>query len=64
MHGSSLQFWHFPVYGENAYVLDGRHSGLVGTKALGEENGPCLSYEYDWVCVCFSMSSFASQWML
>ena len=37
-HGSSLQFWHFPVYGENAYVLEGRHGGLVGTKALGEED--------------------------
>ena len=31
MHGS-LQFWHFPVYGEDAYVLEGRHGGLVGTK--------------------------------
>ena len=38
MHGSSLQFWHFPVYGENACVLEGRHGGLVGTKALGEED--------------------------
>ena len=28
-HGSSLQFWHFPVYGEDAYVLEGRHGGLV-----------------------------------
>jgi hypothetical protein len=42
MHGISLQFWHFPVYGEDACVLEGRHSGSVGTKALGEENGPCL----------------------
>jgi len=25
----------------------GRHDGLVGIKALGEENGPCLLYEYD-----------------
>jgi len=32
-HGSSLQFWHFPVYGQNACVLEGRHGGLVGTKA-------------------------------
>jgi len=23
-------------------VLEGRHGGLVGTKALGEEKGPCL----------------------
>ena len=37
MHGISLQFWHFPVYGEDACVLEGRHGGLVGTKALGEE---------------------------
>ena len=29
------------------YVLEGRHGGLVGTKALGEENGPCLLYGYD-----------------
>jgi hypothetical protein len=47
-HGSSLQFWHFPVYGENACVLEGRHGGLVGTKSLGEENGPCLLYGYDY----------------
>ena len=64
MHNNLLQYSRFPVYGESACVLKGRHGGLVGTKALGEENGPCLSYEYDWVCVCFSMSSFASQWML
>ena len=67
MPGSSLQFWHFPVYGEDAYVLEGRHDGLVGTKALGEENGPCLLYGYDYGFVfgfLFSMSSFASQWML
>jgi len=43
-----LQFWHFSVYGENAYVLEGRHGGLVGTRALGEENGPCLLYGYDF----------------
>ena len=42
----SLRFWHFPVYGENACVLEGRHGDLVGTKALGEENGPCLLYRY------------------
>jgi hypothetical protein len=28
-------------------VLEGRHGGLVGTKALGEENGPCLLYGYE-----------------
>jgi len=47
------------------YVLEGRHGGLVGTKALGEENGPCLLYGYDFGFVFwFSISSFASQWML
>jgi hypothetical protein len=48
-------------------VLEGRHGGLVGTKALGEENGPCLLYGYDYGLVfgfLFSMSSFVSQWML
>jgi hypothetical protein len=29
-------------------VLEGRHGGLVGAKALGEENGPCLLYGYDY----------------
>jgi len=29
-------------------VLEGCHGGLVGTKALGEENGPCLLYGYDF----------------
>jgi len=43
-----LQFWHIPVYGDDACVLEGRHGGLVGTKALGEENGPCLLYGYDY----------------
>jgi hypothetical protein len=47
MHGS-LQFWHFPVYGEDAYVLEERHGGLVGTKAFGEEHEPCLLYGYDY----------------
>ena len=28
-------------------MLEGRHGDLVGTKALGEKNGPCLSYGYD-----------------
>jgi hypothetical protein len=48
MHGSSLQSWHFPVYGEDAYVLEGRYGGLVGTRAFGEKNGPCLLYGYDF----------------
>ena len=29
-------------------MLEGRHGGLVGTRALGEENGPCLLYGYDF----------------
>jgi len=29
-------------------VHEGRHGGLVGTKALGEEDGPCLLYGYDY----------------
>ena len=29
-------------------MLEGRHGGLVGTKALGEENGLCLLYGYDY----------------
>ena len=28
-------------------MLEGRHGGLVDTKALGEDNGPCLLYGYD-----------------
>jgi hypothetical protein len=40
-------------------VLEGRHGGLVGTRALGEENGPCLLYGYDYGFV----SSFVSQWI-
>ena len=47
-HGSSLQFCNFSVYGENACVLEGRHGGLVGTKALGENDGPCLLNGYDY----------------
>ena len=27
---------------------EGRHGGLVGTKALGKENGPCLLYGFDY----------------
>ena len=46
-------------------MLEGRHGGLVVTRALGEENGPCLLYGYDFgfgfPCL---LSSFASQWML
>ena len=65
MHGISLQFWHFPVYGEDACVLEGRHGGsLVGTKAFGEVNGPCLLYGYDYGIVFGFLCSFASQWML
>ena len=29
-------------------MLEGRHGGLVGTRASGEENGPCLLYGYDY----------------
>ena len=29
-------------------MLEGRHGGLVGIRALGEENGPCLLYGYDY----------------
>ena len=29
-------------------MLEGRHGGLVGTKALGEEKGPCLLHGYDY----------------
>ena len=29
-------------------MLEGRHGGLVGTKALWEEDGPCLLYGYDY----------------
>jgi len=29
-------------------VLEGRHGGLVGTKALGEEIEPCLLCGYDY----------------
>ena len=29
-------------------MLEGRHGGLVGTKASGEENEPCLLYGYDY----------------
>jgi len=44
MHGSSLQFWHFPVYGENACVLEGRHGGLVGIKASASFNYIAISF--------------------
>ena len=29
-------------------MLEGRHGGLVCTKVLGEENGPCLLYGYEY----------------
>ena len=29
-------------------MLEGRHGGFVGTIALGEENGPCLLYGYNY----------------
>ena len=47
-------------------MLEGRHGGLVGTKTLGEENGPCLLYGYDNYGFVFGFicHSFASQWML
>jgi len=48
-------------------VLEGRQGGFVGTRALGEENGPCLLYGYDYGLVfgfLFSTSSFVSHWML
>ena len=28
-------------------MLEGRHGGLVGTRAFGGENGPCLLYGHD-----------------
>jgi len=46
-------------------VLEGRHGGLVGTKALGEEDGPCLLHEYDFGFVFgFLCLLLHSQWML
>ena len=46
-------------------MLEGRHGGLVGTKALGEgENGPCLLYGYDYGFVFGFLSLFASQWIV
>ena len=46
-------------------MLEGRHGGLVDTRAFGEENGPCLLYGYDYGFVFgFFMSSFVSQWIL
>ena len=43
--GASPHDWGFA---KNACLLEGRHGGLVGTKTLGEENGPCLLYGYDY----------------
>ena len=34
-------------------MLEGRHGGLVGTIALGEENGPCLLYGDGYGCFEF-----------
>ena len=55
MHGSSLQFWHFPVYGEDACVLEGRHGGLVGTNALGGRMGHvcCMGMMIMGLCLVF-----------
>jgi hypothetical protein len=39
-------------------MLEGRHGGLVGTKALGEENGPYLLYGFDYGFVFGFLSSF------
>ena len=41
-------------------MLEGRHGGLVGIKALGEEDGPCLLYGYDYgfVCLCLVFCVF------
>ena len=52
------------MYGEDACGLEGRHGGSVGNKALGEEDGPCLLYGYDYGFVFGFLSSFVSQWML
>ena len=60
-HGSSLQFWHFPIYGEDAYVLEGRHGGLVGTRALGEENGPNKYVPSHKFQVCLSPPNVSSK---
>ena len=46
-------------------MLEGRHGGLVGTEALGEEDGPCLLHEYDFGFVFgFLCLLLHSQWML
>ena len=45
-------------------MLEGRHGGLVGTRALGEENGPCLLCGYVCGFVFGFLSSFANQCML
>ena len=34
-------------------MLEGRHGGLVGTKDLGEENGPCLLGMIMGLCLVF-----------
>jgi hypothetical protein len=45
-------------------VLEGHHGGLVGTKALGEEDGPCSLYGYIYEFLFVFLSSYVSQWML
>jgi len=42
MYGSSIQFWHFPVYGENAYVLEGRHGGSIPARIHQTAGGEFL----------------------
>ena len=49
---------------EKMHVLEGRYGGLVGTKALGEENGLCLLYGYYCGFLFGFLSSFVSQWIL
>jgi hypothetical protein len=54
MHSNLLQCSRFPVYGESACVLKGRHGGLVGTKALGEEDGHvCCMVMHMGLCLTF-----------
>ena len=37
-------------------MLEGRHGGsLVGTKAFGEVNGPCLLYVYEYKGFVFGL---------
>ena len=43
----------FPSIWRSACGLEGRHGGLVGTKALGEEDGPCLLGMIMGLCLFF-----------